>query len=107
MTCRLEDRDTTAAQNNEGYTPLSNQTNYNINAYPNPTQDYLNMVSDAGFMELPNKKVYVNGIKGELVHQQTITISNFQQDFSTFAPGYYTVRVIADGYNRSWKIQKQ
>lgn len=103
--CKLEDRGDTT-QNGQNFTPLSDKQGFNINAFPNPTQDYLQLVSEAGFMELPNRKVYVNGIKGDLILQQNITSSNFQIDFSTFAPGYYTVRVIADGYNKRWKIQK-
>ncbi|MCG3167162.1 MAG: hypothetical protein POELPBGB_02946 [Bacteroidia bacterium] len=87
--------------------PIEQQEGFNISVYPNPTQGLLTVASEPGFMGLQNKLAFVYSLKGELLFQQTITNSNFVIDFSNYALGYYIVRVLADGYGKEWKVQKQ
>lgn len=87
--------------------PLEQQQGFNITVYPNPTQNFLQVAAEQGFMSLHNKLAFVYSLKGELLLQQNITSSNFSLDFTNLATGYYIVRVLADGYSKEWKVQKQ
>lgn len=86
--------------------PLEQQEGFNIILYPNPTNGILQVAAEQGFMGLGNKLAFVYSLKGELITQQSITISNFTLDFTQQAMGYYIVRVVADGYGKEWKVQK-
>ena len=94
-------------QNDNRNLPLEEQQGFNISVYPNPTHGQLQVAAEQGFMGLGNKIAGVYSLKGELIFQQNITSSNFTLDFTERATGYYIVRVLADGYSKEWKIQKQ
>lgn len=96
------------AQNMQNRTlPLEEQEGFNISVYPNPVHGLLNVAAQPGFMDLKNKQAFVYSLKGELVFQQTISSSNFVIDFTNYAMGNYVVRVLADGYGKEWKVQRQ
>lgn len=112
--CKTDGSDTVTTseeqlvQNNQNRNlPIEQQEGFNITVYPNPTQNFLQIAAEQGFMGLQNKQAFVYSLKGELLLQQNITSSNFILDFTNLATGYYIVRVLADGYSKEWKVQKQ
>ena len=104
--CRLEDND--EANNSSGPDSLNfaNKQGFEVNLFPNPTNGQMQAEATAGFMELENKTVYIQTMKGELLHKQEIKESSFTLDFTTYSPGYYIVRILANGYSKNWKVQR-
>jgi hypothetical protein len=104
--CRLADNQD-ESPTSPGTPNLASNEGFEIKLFPNPTNGQMQVKASDGFLELNNKKIYIQGVKGELIYTHKITDATFILDFSTYAPGYYIVRITADGYNRQWKVQRE
>ncbi|MBX7182925.1 MAG: T9SS type A sorting domain-containing protein [Bacteroidia bacterium] len=104
--CRLEDNGESNNYPGSDSLNYANQQGFEIKLFPNPTNGQMQAEATVGFMELEGKAVYIQTMKGELLHKQEIKESSFTLDFTTYSPGYYIVRILANGYSKNWKVQR-
>lgn len=104
--CKLEDNGEANHSSDPDSLNYANQQRFEVKLFPNPTNGQMQAEATVGFMELEGKAVYIQTMKGELLHKQEIKESSFTLDFTTYSPGYYIVRILANGYCKNWKVQR-
>jgi hypothetical protein len=78
-----------------------NFLNNNINVYPNPTSQYINI--ETGNLKLNQIKIFT--LTGELVLQPAVTSKSI--DLSPFSNGIYIIQLETDSAIRHYKIVKE
>lgn len=77
---------------------LSRDENYEVDYYPNPVKDFLNIRTAS--VSKSNVDVTILSASGALMFKQTLECSAFNPgrvDMTTYAPGQYTLKLVVSG----------
>ncbi len=80
-----------------------NEFNFNLNIYPNPTQNILNITQNSN----SKLSIEIMNIEGRLIHSFTSSEKNIQKDVSGFANGMYFINVKSETGNAIYKLVKE
>jgi len=92
-------------ENNYQITALNEAPNYQINVYPNPTPDILNITCDA----VPLVAINIKDTKGSIVSFLKVSLLNkhYSIDLSNFSAGmYFLEALLSSGEKQVYQIQK-
>ena len=80
---------------------------YNFSFHPNPTSGRLTIEVDATFLNEQNKQAFLFDMNGILLQQQDVNSTTVPFDLTGYAPGFYLLKILADGYKAEWTVVKQ
>jgi hypothetical protein len=78
----------------------------NVNVYPNPTRQVLNLVAENGY-ELAGKNCTLFSAEGKVLMQQTINSNKSTIDISAFSAGFYVLKIGNGSDKKIIKVLKQ
>lgn len=79
---------------------------YSIIAYPNPTQNVVNVQAPPAFLELGDARYVIYESDGKLLREDKILGSHTAINFSQYANGQYILKILAGKEHVEWQIIK-
>lgn len=80
---------------------------HKITVYPNPTAGFLQVLID-GIEAEDNIAFYLSDVNGKvLLHEKSDLSGKIEMDLSLYSNGFYLLKVVLNGREKTWRIVKE